>query len=369
MIKSHYIPQFILRHFSENERIQYCDLDNRKSERRTIKTTFSEKGYYSEQLEGELCHKTEIQFANLLNKQLLQKKYKVILSPEELFVLKKYLIVATIRFNETEMIKNFANPEEMISSYSRDFFTNISKVLKCTDLNQMTDLMMKNVGTDLVSMMEQVMNMSNYGESKLFSDIKNILHSYIVLVRTNKSKEDFIIPDTGFAFKASHIQLVSNGGFDKCFFTLEHALTARNPHLMQVSRLLTPYDYILCPVSKDFAIISFSVFYKFFNNKSDVYGLLPVSGMTVNSLLSFGSSDLVEPPKVKKQYGKTVAYEYSIKELSKDDVLWLNSNMINTAEHYFGYHNYDGIKRSLKYYNDLQTDERRYDLSFIDGQV
>lgn len=35
MVNSHYIPQFILRHFCVNNNIQYCDIERQKVERRT----------------------------------------------------------------------------------------------------------------------------------------------------------------------------------------------------------------------------------------------------------------------------------------------------------------------------------------------
>ena len=159
--------------------------------------------------------------------------------------------------------------------------------------------------------------------------------------------------------------MLPDGEFDKCMYTLNYAMQSRNPHLLYVSQLLTPYDYIFCPITKDLAIVSFSVFYKFFNNKSDIYGLLPTNGMTVSNLLGFGSSEIVEPPKVKQQFGETVAYEYVIKMLSKEDVYWLNASMIETSEHHFGYCNLEGIKSSIQYYNLFSDSERRYDLSFM----
>lgn len=159
--------------------------------------------------------------------------------------------------------------------------------------------------------------------------------------------------------------MFSGGEFDKCMYTLNYAMQSKNPYLLQVSQLLTPYDYIFCPISKDLAIVSFSVFYKFFNNKSDIYGLLPTNGMTVSNLPGFGCSETVEPPKVKQQYGKTVAYEYAIKMLSKEDVYWLNAAMINTSEHHFGYCNFERIESSIRYYNLIYERERRYNLSFI----
>lgn len=355
------MPQLILCHFADDERIQYCDLERRKIETRNIKSTFEEKGYYPDDIEKELCYKTESQFANLLNNKILKERYRVSLSREELFILKKYLIITTIRFNKTVAMRNFGTPEKMVESYSCSFYENINKVLACENADQI----MEYLNINLQETLDKALNGDEYGEMTLFSDIKNILHSYVVIVSTNKCKQDFIIPDTGFSYKATPLTMFSGEKFDKCMFTLNHAIQLGNPYLMQVARLLSTYDYIFAPVSKDLAIVSFSVFYKFFNNKSDIYGMLPTNGMTVNGLLGFGSSEIVEPPKVKRQSGIPVSYEYEIKQLSKNDVYWLNAEMLNTSEYHFGYGNLDKIKSSVEYYNSLPADRRRYDLGFM----
>ena len=137
MVKSHYVQQLILRNFGTDEIIHYCDLDKKIVETRNIKSTFAEKGYYPDEIESDLCYKTEKDFAYLLNSKILKERYKITLSPEELFTLKKYLIVTCIRYNVTEAMSDFDNPQAMIDSYSKEFYSNINKVLACENLDEM----------------------------------------------------------------------------------------------------------------------------------------------------------------------------------------------------------------------------------------
>ena len=46
MVRSHYIPQFILRNFCEEGKIAYCDLDTKETALRNPRSVFSEFGYY-----------------------------------------------------------------------------------------------------------------------------------------------------------------------------------------------------------------------------------------------------------------------------------------------------------------------------------
>ncbi|WP_407451867.1 DUF4238 domain-containing protein [Fibrobacter sp.] len=59
MLRSHFIPQFILRAFCESDKIQYMDLASKTVESRNPRSVFSEVGYYPEQLERDLCDKIE----------------------------------------------------------------------------------------------------------------------------------------------------------------------------------------------------------------------------------------------------------------------------------------------------------------------
>lgn len=361
MINSHYVPQLILRHFANAERIQYCDLGNRKVETRNIRSTFSEKGYYPDEIEKEMCYKIESQFANLLNKKLLNERWRITLTRDELFILKKYLIVTTIRYNCTEAIKKYGNPLQAVQGYSDHFYDNINKVLATQNSEELARLMS-------ISPSEKIekLNSGRIGEfNSLFADIKNIMHSYIVFVSTHRCGECFIVPDTGFAYQATHLAVFQQSEFDKCMYTLSQAIRTHNPYLLQIAQMLTPYDMFVCPVSKEFAVLSLSIFYKFFNRQSDIYGLLSTEGLTVNRLLGFGDSNMVEPPKVKLQFGKATAYEYSIQQLSFQDVLELNARMINNSERYIGFQDFEKIKNSIEYYSSLPDDIRRFNMDFL----
>ena len=91
-MNNHYIPQFLLKHFCENGTIQYCDIENRKVEARNTRSVFSEKGYYPDELEHDLCNKIESQFSKLLNDKLAISRYKVTINSEEKKKKKKYMI-------------------------------------------------------------------------------------------------------------------------------------------------------------------------------------------------------------------------------------------------------------------------------------
>ena len=98
MINSHYVPQFILRNFYADDKITYCDLEKKTIQPRNTRSVFSEEGYYPEGIEHDLCKKAEYQFANLYHNKLEEARSSITLTADELFTIKKYLVVCAVRY-------------------------------------------------------------------------------------------------------------------------------------------------------------------------------------------------------------------------------------------------------------------------------
>ena len=126
MINSHYIPRLILKKFSDDkEHLIYADLIHQKCEIRRLESVFSKKGYYSDDLEHDLSKSIESRFAQLLNDNLLKSKDQIILSREELFLLKKFLLIGSLRksFTRDEIeTRNGSAVDEFVYERNKKFF-------------------------------------------------------------------------------------------------------------------------------------------------------------------------------------------------------------------------------------------------------
>ena len=139
-----------------------------------------------------MCQKIEGQFANLLNNKLLKDRYKVVINEKDQLILKKFLIITSLRVHDDEMQQNawyqVLKPDGIIPEgevfrefFGGDFFENMKKVLECQDLET------------LITTAESSVNLN------LKTYIKDIIYSYNVFVKSNNCKEEFIIPDRGWA--------------------------------------------------------------------------------------------------------------------------------------------------------------------------
>lgn len=342
MMNNHYIPQFLLKHFCEDGLIQYCDIENKKVESRNTRSIFSEKGYYPDELEHDLCSKIETQFSKLLNDKLAVSRYKVTINSDEMFILKKYMIVTALRYNSRELENDpiiSILPLDEKTKLIGDFYSRINTVLNCKNHIEML----------------QLIDVNKFNNIGLFTYIKNIMHSYTIIVMTNNCKQDFIITDRGCTRYSGPISL------EKAFMLLDAAKKTNDPFLWQLASAVSIHDYSVFPITKNMAIINMSVFFKLFTKASPYRAIFSNLSSTINSVLGFGDLSLIEDPKVKNMLNGYKEYTMEIKQLSSTDVFFLNSLLFSLCNKNFAFANKSRIVQSLEY---IQK-EKNIDLSFV----
>ena len=330
MVNSHFVPQFLLRNFCKDEKIQYYDIAGKSVEERSTKSVFSERGYYPDSLEKELCYKIESQFANLLNNKIVNEKYKIILDRHDMLILKKYLIITMLRVKDEnlehnvwyrELIKSGLLPENdtIIDFLSGDFNDAINKVLNANDVDALFD----------ATETENNINLSTF--------IKDVVYSYNVFVRTNNCKEDFVISDRGWAGYRGPMGVKKlNGMIDM----LERRF---DPFIDMFLRMSSPQDYAIFPLSRTMALIAMSPAYKI------LFPEYPYNVITppISECLGFGSLDTIAPPENVFNKDGSKEYKYNIKQLTRNEVSFLNGLLIKQANNYFAYADESRIQLSI----------------------
>ena len=336
MVNSHYIPQFILRGFSSDDKITYCDIDNKKIELRNTRSVFSERGYYSDALEKDLCIKAEYLFANLFHNKLEKARYSLTLTADELFILKKYLIVTSIRYRYEYTDDEKVMTEKLGAAFTDDFDENLNNILRCENVNDMFNYMKKVPEYFDVANLDKLMDSGDVNVH-LWAEIKDVIQSYIVFIKP-QGTERFLIPDIG---KGIYEGPMSRR---KMYGLLEAGM--QNPTLLQIATMLTPHDYTIYPLTKDLAILSMSIFFKLLAESEVTSNVrLPEECPTVSSVLGFGSSNAIKPPKVKMNCG-TKEYHYEVQRVNARDISHFNCIMMAEAKKYIACAGLDTVKKS-----------------------
>lgn len=356
MINSHYIPQFILRNFCYDNKLIYCDLDKKKAEMRNTRSVFSEKGYYPEWLEMELCKKIEYEFSVLYHNKLVNINNTLYLSEDEEFKIKKYLIVSALRHRYEYSDLDLQIIEKLGDSFKADLNNNLKNVLSAKSINDLVKIVesTEKTGFPYKMLLGEKINDKDIN-IHLWSEVRDILFAYNVFVRASK-EEMFVIPDT------------SRGIFEgpmsnrKLECVIENIFKNRNPIIYELGHTLSPRDYSVFPLTKDIAILSMSSFFKCFTDyKYKKSIILPEDCPSVSEMLGFGSKKVIEPPKVRFQEGQKM-YMYSVNQLNTDDISILNCIMMAQAKHFVAFSEVNDIRKSLEMAKVLS--ERDFDYVF-----
>lgn len=334
MVNSHFVPQFLLRNFCKDDKIQYFDIATKSVEQRSTKSVFSERGYYPDSLEKELCYKIEAQFANVLNKKIVNERYKISLDRQDMLILKKYLIITMLRVKDDnldhniwyrELIKSEILPEDDATKalLNGDFCDAINKVLNANDVDT------------LLEMTEKERNIN------LFTFIKDSVFSYNVFVRSNNSKQDFVITDRGWAGYRGPMGVKK---LNAMFNMLE---IRYDPFIDMLLHMSSPQDYAIYPLSSTMALIAMSPAYKICLPGAPYHIIYPDEAPSLSKCLGFGTADTIAPSDNRINRDGVKEYRYEIKQLTRTDVSFLNRLMIKQANNYFAYADESRIKLSL----------------------
>ncbi|MBQ7543008.1 MAG: DUF4238 domain-containing protein [Clostridia bacterium] len=334
MVNSHYIPQFILRNFCADNKIQYYNKHTKALETRSTRSVFSEKGYYPDELEKDLCHKIEYQFSVVLNNKIIKARNTITLNYEDMWILKKFLIITMLRVHDDDMAHNvwyrflkrdgwIRIAEEFNAAYSGDFYENIQKILNCPD--PVTALEIAKTEPNL----------------NLFSFVRDVINSYNVFVKTGNAKENFVMPDRGWANYCGIIAM------KKINAIMNMPIYPYEPFLQELIEKSSPQDYAVFPLSSNLALVEVSPIILIMQPGSPYRIKFPPEAPTLAKCMGFGSNKVFAPPK-KQMICGTKLYTYDIHPLPAPDVVFLNSLLIENADSFVGFAEYDKVRQSFE---------------------
>ncbi|MBE6836055.1 MAG: DUF4238 domain-containing protein [Ruminococcaceae bacterium] len=341
-MNSHYVPQFILKGFcNENNQLIYCDFDKSTIYTRNTKSVFSTDGYYPDELEKDLCHRIEYPFANLFHSKIENARDSIDLSSNELFLLRKYLIISCLRYkyDMTENDKSFLRkiPEEYHHLYRVDSIEAVNKIISIENDDELSQYFEHIMEARRFSYNGQT-DKSDYN-LQILMDAREAYYNDLIFLHSN-DKEEFVIPDT------SRAMYMVKDPLAKMFFAISLKISEPNHHLTNLIDKLTPRDYTFYPLSKNLALLSVSPFYKELIDISEEYKKYNVKKFSE----ALGFSDY----KIMESFAEKSNENYSFPILSIDDydIQHFNSLSINQAKHFIACSDLSKIQQSVNFAKD-----------------
>ena len=364
---NHYVPRLVLRRYGD--RINKYNLKTKEYiVSGNIKSAFNEKNLYPEELEKRLAS-IEGKFADLLNNKLLKEPEKIVLHRDEIWLIKKFLVLEMFRvpdaLSEHRTVKD--SPEFSSAAYGfkekkidgesyRDYIFRTMNVI--IDANSFDDII-KNPN-------------KTYESAKWFLLYNNC---YLTFWDSTNSNEDFFITDRGmtcehektrfefeqYGFKE---ELIKSGYILSKVFDESLPQNQKDAYfeLMEKSRFVYA-NYYMFSISATRMIGLINPWYRLhFDNDlvkklgvPEVYPCMlskeALETNTVKYINQFKIDNGTFDPE--KDFDSKDEYIYNVKYISFEDVCIINCMMLDRAYEMIGFAEANKIKKSLNIYTKL----------------
>lgn len=319
--RHHYIPQFILRKFlNDNNLLNYIDINNKKVEQRNTKNLFMNIDMYSDEKNHnddtayieKLLAKFEREFANDFFKILNEDR--IVLKRKEVERIRIFLFL--LSFRSAARKKQYE--DDNFDYSTRSFLSNYTEDFKELWLKEVEELAKSRNIEDIAN--------SEVLDEIIKLDTQHYLQSYYMTIAEARGAE-FILTDIYPTCE--------------CFYLHENTKI---------------YMHIFFPLSPTRILILNHIMFK--NDSKDIF----LDEMKNSSCIT---GDLLKIPMPTYVNGfamdKDDYYLYKVVKVYAKDVEYINSLFLNEAKKGIVYRNKDKIKSSIEYYKKLSFSKRIYD--------
>lgn len=378
-MNNHYIPQLLLRPFSENGRVNLYQFSSKQFQTKKTQRVFAEKDLFDEELEKQLAVKLEGIFGDLLNHKLLRGD-EISLDRRENMLLRKFVMILFLRsplanMSWDEMIQktDMADSPEMEmhdfmmhEPWYRYIFEKYIKFPRnyITDLKQALEF----------ETVEDVLKHEDDISIQLYCAASAALLGTCTFWDCSQSALEFILP------KLQGINLLDTRGNYYKFQVLakkQQELLQREVSCLvskEVDRLLYGslmycQNYTMVPISPTRVLIYFSPYFRAFFPMYDPTG----SEIYYPPLLTPEQFDKHFYDKTRMELFEPCRnffnryYTYKVKPLTVTETLEMNAILLNMETDTFVFHDFNRIRDSFWYYHYKMVfhHKRKHDFSTL----
>lgn len=355
MKNSHYVPQFILKKFSDKLCLYNVKTGELKENVKPEKA-YAEKGFYSDEIEDKLNLKLEMQFSKLLSEKILKCDNTVELSRDELKLVKKFLLISIIRSigNEQFMQREKRFYDDLLDMFLKRGLSKVEaeqatakpfeelKIANETPFEywmRTIDVILETDGSP-----EEILKhpQKTYPAFR-WSGVINA--GYLAFWDSEYKRDEFVITDIGMTsenekgWNGITVRNTKKTKFLVDLFEFEKHELLRQEIYKQLNFVKSFHEnFQMFPISAKRMIVEIAPFYKFRYAYKDVYSM-----PRLEDLIALTNEDLYAPNENKYVYPQTSVvpkyhkddkYIYKIRKLTREETRYCNAlflDRINTT--------------------------------------
>lgn len=362
---NHYIPQFVLRNFSDDNdnKIKVLDLINFNAEQKNVKKAFSQNNFYDlnedlsedpKKLEKLFGEKIESKMG-LIIKKVNDSSESFELSRDELEVIKKYITIQRYRNPINQSYYNESFKGDKLSKYS------------IGDGEDETDFWKREMLFILENDWDTIIKQTEFVGVKMVTD--QIYSEYITFFTTN---EEFIISDLNCFTERVNIDIPEDKKQEyyemslkiREMYNMHDAVEGAQKEVNQDKQYFDNYTFVV--VSPTLAIASINPIWKhkyLHPEINDNWMIKKVFSPILNNPknISLPITKYVNKEKIKsdldigKYKDKNDSYTYRKISLNTEETKHIMILCLNEARLYVGYRTNEHIKKYILAYNEVSN--------------
>ena len=364
-MKNHYVSQFIIKRFSSA--INVFDVHTgRIDESKRPDRVFYKKDIYDEELEKLFNYNIESKVANILNNKILVDGDTITLTRSELFLLKRYMLICSVRtFDEEKfcrLLKGFENNANRFISFYPEYSTlKKTKELNISDKELYLRTLKVFATTEII---KDIVDNPLATREMLVWAIP-FLDSYIAFWDTPKGKE-YILTDCGMCSEYEGFHMIT-GGIDisKSAYLLHHINKKEYQYCGLLASNIPMYEnYDIYNLSSTRSMVMINPFFKLYNNaqvmlmdsnggnefftleKPDIWPAI-IQNRELFGVPENRYSHNSEPFSM---YSQDDLFIYTPKTLKEEDLVYINTLMLSQTKDIIGFNDASKIIDSIYYY-------------------
>lgn len=363
-MKNHYVSQFIIKRFSTA--INIFDVNTGKiNENKRPSKVFYKEDIYDEEIE-KLCNfNIESRVANILNDKILVDG-DVILSRDDLNILKKYMLICSVRTLSEDKFAHLLYHFESNSNSYIDIFNEYSRLPNTKELNLSNhDLYFRAIKVYAASIDIRSIADNPLCTREILCWALPFLESYIAFWDTPKDKE-FILTDCGMSSEYEGFHMLT-GGLDlsKYSYLLNQLKEGKNEYIsLFASNLLMYENYNIFNLSSHRCMVAISPFFKLYNpsklnfvnidnmNESIKLKIPDIWPAIIQDKNLFDIPTTIYSHRLEpfSPYAYDDIFVYKPKILNNEDLVYLNSLMLSQTKEIIGFNDPTKIIDSIYYF-------------------
>ena len=381
-MNNHYVPQLLLKQFAVSNKVNVYDFSAAQFSTRKIRNTFAEQDLFDEELERLFATKLEGAFGDLLHHKLL-KGEQIFLERKENLLIRKFFMINGLRspyMNGTwEEIVAKTKMEDHPSTRTMEYLKRLysARMGDTKPFEMSKEGYIQNLRKAMeIESLEKILDSVHDPEVSIHlrSVAETAIVSMIAFWDSSDSGQEFIYPKLQGISEMDQVSI-----FHKCQ-TLEEVLREKEKHGVRpdVQRQLkalfygsmaASHNYAVYPISPTRILVKISPYFKVF------FPIWPVDDSGKKEAL-FSEEQFhihVYSPLRMSLFEPCVsfenqAYAYKVKQLTREEVCFLNAAALNMETEQFVFHEFNRIRESFWYYDHIIqfAQEKKYDFSNLE---